>query len=142
MVFVNHVNHVLAFKSNNVLQTRFSRGFVASIYEIIGPVGWETVSKSKCKNVRSKAIFFYFGKRGGGINMPRSVLLFLGFNLLFFFCFYTESCIVIDKQLNVVKSDGHRARAVQLWKLCMADESLDRPSGRSDLYLVFLVIFF
>lgn len=82
------------------------------------------------------------GGGGGGINMPRSVLLFLGFNLLFFFCFYIESCIVIDKQLNVVKSDGHRARAVQLWKLCMADESLDRPSGRSDLYLVFLVIFF
>lgn len=62
VVFVNHVDHVLTFKSNNVLQTRFSRGFVASIYEIIGPVGWETVSKSKCKNVRSKAIFFYFGK--------------------------------------------------------------------------------
>lgn len=59
---LNHVDHVLTFKSNNVLQTRFSRGFVASIYEIIGPVGWETVSKSKCKNVRSKAIFFYFGK--------------------------------------------------------------------------------
>lgn len=69
-------------------------------------------------------------ERGLTCHVEPYFFLDLIFFFFFLFVFYTESCIVIDKQLVVVKNDGHRARAVQLWKLCMADESLDRPSGR------------
>lgn len=90
VVFVNHVDHVLTFKSNNVLQTRFSRGFVASIYEIIGPVGWETVSKSKCKNVPIKSDLLLLWERGLTCHVEPYFFLDLIF-FFFFFLFFIQN---------------------------------------------------